>query len=326
MAKARTQTAVEAMFISDLQWTEKPPIARSVEGDWLAVQKSYIDQLRELWETLGGPPIFMAGDLFDKWDSSPHLIGNVLNWIRGLPIYAIPGNHDLPQHNYKELPKSAYWVLVEAGAIKHLTPGGSRGIDVGTIAPESSYGVGTVNIHPFPYGFEVKPPVEDNGLTTQIALIHGYIWTEKTGHKDASSNLRYGRWMKKLQGYDLAVFGDNHCPWLIRGKCTVLNCGTFMRRHSNEKDYKPCIGLLYTNGVVKRHLLDTAADKWLDVKDIVEPLQSTLNLELEDMIEELTANQTERVVYSKIILQWMDINEIPERVRAIMLRCLGVRK
>ena len=41
--------------------------------------------------------------------------------IRELPsCYAIPGQHDLPNHSYTDIQRSAYWVLVEAGIIKKI--------------------------------------------------------------------------------------------------------------------------------------------------------------------------------------------------------------
>ena len=41
---------------------------------------------------------------------------------------------------------------------------------------------------------------------------------------------------------------------------TIFNCGTLMRRKSDEVDYKPQVGLLYSDGTVKPHYLDISKD------------------------------------------------------------------
>src|SRR4051812_32063920 len=74
------QPRVIGIFLADLHWSEKAPISRSAEPDWMEVQKEQMRQLRDLQIHLGKPPIFVAGDLFHKWNSPPILISNVLSW------------------------------------------------------------------------------------------------------------------------------------------------------------------------------------------------------------------------------------------------------
>ncbi len=107
---------VLGIFVSDIHFSEVAPVARSCEPDWLLAQKRYVDQLRS-FQKKHNAPIFIAGDVFDKWNSSAHLINHILVWIAGLDIYAIPGNHDCPHHNYKQLGRSSYWTLVEANKL-----------------------------------------------------------------------------------------------------------------------------------------------------------------------------------------------------------------
>ena len=194
---------VIALCVADLHLSEKPPVARSVEQNWLGVQEGYINQLREL-QTYHIAPIFIAGDLFDTWHSSAHLITHVIRWLWGMEIYAIPGNHETPHHSYIQMEKSAYYTLVEAGVIKTLTPGGSQS-------------VGPMTVYPYPYGFEIQPPDKDTGLSLKVALIHNFIWTKTTGHPMATEETRFAAWAKKLEGYDIAIFGDNHFPWCYDG-------------------------------------------------------------------------------------------------------------
>jgi hypothetical protein len=42
----------------------------------------------------------------------------------------------------------------------------------------------------------------------------------------------------------------------------IINCGSFIRRKSDEIDYQPSVGIIYSDGTVKRKRLDTSGDKF----------------------------------------------------------------
>jgi hypothetical protein len=190
--------------VSDLHFSELPPIARACEEDWMAVQEGYVNQLRLLWISSGCPPIFMAGDIFQKWNSSAYLISNVINWFRQMNIFSIPGNHDTPEHNYEQLKRSAYWTLVEAGSVCHIEVGHTVGEEI-------------LQVTAWPGG-SVGPPQKPNSLCTQVALVHDYIWTKKTGYVGAPEENKLENYKKRLTDYDIAVFGDGHHPWMYNPK------------------------------------------------------------------------------------------------------------
>lgn len=304
------------IFCSDIHWTEHPPVARGVEDNWLKVQESYVKQLRLLQVQHHMAPIFVAGDLFDKWNSSIYLVNCVLGWLWEMEVYAIPGNHDIPFHNVLELSRSAYWTLVEAGAVKHLTAGGP-------------HCVGNVMVHPFPSGAEVTPPCKDtNSLCTNVALIHDLIWTDKTGYEGASEDKKLTPWLKKLKGYDAAFFGDNHSGFSFvpkedsQFKTSIFNCGSFMRRHTDERDNKPSVGLLKSDGSVSRHYLSCENDRFADA-ELVKQFESATGIDLTDFVEELLSNHSEPMLFSNIVLRWLEREKPDDEVRKIMLRCTG---
>jgi hypothetical protein len=135
-----------AVVVSDLHLTLKPPVGRSEEKDWLGVQANYLTQLGNL--ALVGSmlpiPILIAGDIFDRWNAPAELINFV---IAHMPKYtwAIPGQHDLPHHNYDEITKSAYWTLVEAGCIYNIPP--HQPVNTHT----------SLRVHGFPWGCKLTP-------------------------------------------------------------------------------------------------------------------------------------------------------------------------
>lgn len=275
------------------------------------MQRRTWDELRYL-QSLHRAPIFIAGDLFQNYSNSPWLVNNVLVWLEGLDIYAIPGNHDLPHHSIANIQRSSYWTLVEAGAIKNLTVGGCQEI-------------GNVRIWPFPSGVEVIKPSPCNDLCLNVALIHDFIWTEKTGRKDAPEEKRFGKYLPKLKGYHAAFFGDNHQHFVLRpeGKCIVFNCGTLLRRHSNERELKPVAGLLHENGEVSKHFLSTTLDKFVEGAELSSEFESIFEIDLSEYAESLSYLSQEKYVFASVVRWFLQNNEVPKRMKEILLRAIA---
>jgi DNA repair exonuclease SbcCD nuclease subunit len=194
-------------------------------------------------------PLVIAGDIFDRWNSPAELINFAIEEFgKGFEnIYAIPGQHDLPGHNYEERYRSAYHSLELAGVIHNLT------------APRLIGGA-FVCAHPFPWGFPVHP-CEPVGDLIHLAVVHAYV--HQSGHSYPGADLKKTATvvLRSLEGYDAAVFGDNHSGFQ-RG--ILLNSGGFMRRKIDEIKYEPSVGLLYEDGSIERHFLDVSEDKFIE--------------------------------------------------------------
>ena len=313
---SEVRTDVSGLFIADCHWGLKAPRHRK-ETDWLGVQKEYILQLRYIYQKYpstierGGPPIFICGDLFDNWNSSAELINFLIQELEGMEIYAINGNHDTPNHSNLYLPNSAYWTLVEAKTIKHLTPG-------------TYFDVNYMAVRPFPYGFDIKPPDKASSLCLKVALVHDYIWIKGHGHKDAPESKRYNNILEKLKGYDVAFFGDNHSPWMVQkdNDCSIVNCGTFMRRHKNEVDHKPCVHVLHANGIVTREYLDTSKDQFQDPDSKAEEVSQNLKVDLTEFRQELSTLNPKEIGFAKQVILWLEKNNISPEVATIMMDAL----
>ncbi len=289
--------------------SEKPPLIRSCESDWFTVQECYLIQIKRLIAQYNAPCI-VAGDLFDKWNSSPYLI-NFL--IRTMPVvYAIPGNHDAPLHSYDDMHKSAYQTLVAAGVVRDLSNDTPTCID-------------GLRIYAFPFGFEVRhcldsPPLE--GLN--LAVIHSYIWTAKTGFPGAPEQNRLSEWQQRLQGYHAAAFGDNHQGFLAtKGDCKVINCGTLMRRKADERDYRPGVGLLYASGKIERHYLDCSQDRFL-APEVTPLIQS--HPDLEDFLEGLGDLEDVAVDFADAVQRFMMAHDLRPGVKDKLLKLLEDKK
>lgn len=250
---------VLAILTSDWHISRNPPTARSCEVNWIEAMAKPIRETLELGERYECP-IIIAGDILDRSNASPGLINWLISELRDFaPIYAIPGQHDLPYHDLERIRGSAYWTLVEAGVVCNI-PQTEDGylMDNGCIDRKD------VLLYSFPWGREPKPkpkPIDaGNSDCLHVAVCHHFIWKAGHGYYGAPEESWLGRMDEKLKGYDVAVFGDNHSGFLATGKPTIFNCGTFMRRRISEVDYRPMVGLLHSDGSVEPHYLDISGE------------------------------------------------------------------
>lgn len=293
---------VIALFVADLHLSWNPPVARSAESNWLDAQVRPLRQLCELEEKYDCP-VIVAGDIFDKHNPSPALI----NWaIQYLPtMIAIPGQHDLPLHSLVDLKKSSYWTLVEAYVIY----------------PHDNVGF---CLFRFPFGEQITPPEkESRGLN--VAVAHSYIWTEGNQYTGAPNEGNLSGYTKQLEGYDVAVFGDNHKGFTaMAGDCTVYNCGCLICRKQNEREHKPAVGLLYDDGKVERHFLDVSEDKWLDDEEL--PLGEVNEQGLSEFIDGLGGLDAERVGFGDMVRRYVSDGEVSDGVGKVILEALESEK
>lgn len=300
---------VIAVLCSDLHIQMKPPVARSAEDDWPGKMEQYFTELRAVCEHHGAP-LVVAGDIFDRWNAPPEAI---MFAMRVLPpkTYAIPGQHDLPNHDYKAMDRSAYGVLKETGVITDLEPG---------VRP---YLRPDLQLHPFPWGYPIKPLSQQNtpkGDRVHLAVAHKYIWKKGAGYPGAPKEARVGNLRKQLRGYDAAVFGDNHKGFLIKGGKngpSVLNCGGFMCRRIDERAYQPRIGLLHRNGSITEYLTNRNDDKFIDVDELGE--LASRGLDMTKFIGSLSELGSEGIDYLEAVRRYLDDNNITGRIKELVL-------
>lgn len=258
---------VIAIACADLHLSHKPPIWRSTEPDWYEAMKRPLDEISQL-QLKYACPILCAGDIFDKWDSPAELINFVIEYLPDR-MFSIAGQHDLPNHNLSEINKSAYYTLQQADKISDFRAIGSSA---------------------FNYGEKLKATKDSILDEISVAIAHQYVWSGKnTCYKTASSKERLFNVIKKSDyikdkafGYDIIIFGDNHVGFKrygISGKTIIINCGSLMRLHKDQIDYKPRVWLIYKNGGVEPYYLDISKDKYLEVENSISSIKSDFTLE-----------------------------------------------
>lgn len=318
MPRVRTgDKGIVAVLTADWHLSYTAPRARA-EEDWLSVIDSVMDQLR----TLQGNepiPIIVAGDLFDRHNPPLALVNSLL---RMLPpnLFAIPGNHDLPHHRFGDMFLSAFGTMVEAGRVRVLLP--KQPFDLSTR-------VSPLRIHSFPCGFAIKPLKDPHDLVLEIAVVHEYFWTKKTGHAQASPKQRLGRQKERFAGYDVVVVGDNHIPWscelstISTYNCitTVFNAGSLFRRTIDQINHKPSVGLLHPDGSVTRHYLDCSRDQFRSEEEL-RGLQPYPLGDLSEFIENVGQLQTAVLDFRSAVEQVLEQKQVTKVIKRIVLQAL----
>ena len=251
---------VLAITCSDIHLSLKPPMFRSAETDWLGTMRGYLLQLCMLQETFDCPILF-AGDLFHNWNAPAELIHFAMKYLPS-EMYCIPGQHDMPYHNYDLLDKSAYAVLARSGTINDMPAGQVMQYD-------SDFAfVG------YPYGYDIKN-VRDFCLddSTLVGFGHEYKWIDGYSYPNAPESkfvIGQGEEMQRQKwlGYDIFAYGDNHKGFETYLATTkIFNCGGFTRRNIDEYNYEPRVGIIYRDeGVIfcESQLLNTDTDKYIN--------------------------------------------------------------
>jgi hypothetical protein len=306
-------TDVIAILGGDLHLQEKAPVARSAEPDWFAAMARTLRQIRKLQKLYDDCPIFLPGDVFDKWNASPALI----NWAMDhLPrrICSVAGNHDLPLHSYADIRKSAYWTLVRSETIEHLEYGKPR-VFVQPLGARHLHAYGFSNGQDYT---KIKPI---NPNTINLAVIHQYCW--KTGHAfpGASPDDYYlEHWDRlKAAGYSAAVFGDNHKGFYVSTGLAngLVNPGTMMCRTTDERKYVPFVGLLLSTGEVVPCYLDTAEDVWTDEKEAAAETDDNT-----EFLKELAALGDVSMNFTKTVTELMKKRRVGQSVKDLVLSFL----
>ena len=292
-----------AVLCSDLHLSHNPPVARSGEQSWYAAMERPLNEMKWLAHKLQ-VPIVCAGDLLDKPQQQPEFV----NWAMDhVPfMFSISGQHDTVSHRLDQLHKSAYRTLDKAGTIE----------DIGHGSVEYE-GLSYMRFFGFPWGVEIESPIRYQGFN--LAVVHQFVWTDEVNRHAGAGEDKYLRsFAKKCESFDAVVIGDNHCSW-ISGK--FINCGTFLRRKSDERQYKPMIGILYEDGTIKPHYLDCSQDKFLDDDVIVRQAESAMG-DLSGFVNELRLLGMDALDFRQAIKHRMDQMDVDRKVRELVMEVM----
>ncbi|MBU2249715.1 MAG: metallophosphoesterase [Gammaproteobacteria bacterium] len=221
--------------------------------DYLKAQAAKFAFLLELWQEYYLCPFIIAGDVFHHYRVSPELESWTIDQIRkarssedpplsdecySSRLLAIPGQHDLPQHQSQLLYKSSLQVLNAAGVIDLQD------------SPDELFP--DCVVHFFPWGEPIALPIRKEA-DTQIAVAHTLVFDSPKGVPAdlASKALQFPitsaeDLLKKLPGYDLIIVGDNHKTFVVEQDGRLLvSPGSMMRTTADQINHKPSVFLYW---------------------------------------------------------------------------------
>ena len=291
-----------AVLCSDLHLSHTPPLARSGEPDWYEAMARPLRELNDLANESLKLPVLCGGDVFDRWYCPPKLITFAMQMLPN-HFNSVMGQHDLPYHSWEQRESSAFWTLVQSGCI-NLAFGWRK--DEG------------VSWRGFQWG-ETIEDTKTKGDEIMVCIAHQYVWwgnAKESVIATEKNSLSYS--LEKLRGYDVALFGDNHKGFLeTRIPGVIFNAGTFTRRHSDERDYKPMVGLLYEDGTIKPHYLDTSEDVFDSSEAVHEAEQVLLNLD--SFLDGLQKLGETGLDFRRAVEGAMDREQVSRTVRRVIL-------
>lgn len=300
----------DLILAADIHLREDTPVCRT--DDYLEAQKKKLLELRHLQEE-HNCPIIVAGDLFHKWNPSLYF----LSWsIQNLPdnLWMIPGQHDLKNHNPETFSRTASSVLQAIGTIKGLDRGRSSHIG-------DPRGFSAV-LYAYWYGDKPSNPRRREKGVRRIAVCHMMTWKKQKpfpGCKEDNAR----KLLKKYDGFDLIVTGDNHLPFTDEYEGRLLvNPGSMMRMTADQADHKPRVYLYYakTNtvkpfyfyikkGVITREHIESKEERNERVSAFVESLKekgTEIGLSFEENLKEHMSKSKTKKEVKKIV--WEAVN------------------
>lgn len=309
---------VIAIDIADVHLSHRPPPARAAETDWYFAMQRPLKELRRL-EKKYNAPVLINGDLFDQAHPPEELI---VFAMQELPknVYSVCGNHDLPHHNYENMNKSGYGILAECGRIHDIEPHSNL-----TVMDEQEND--KFQLAGFPCGADKPKPRVNRSDVPLIAVIHDYCWLDENSTYDTKmQNTKVPAWRKKLTGYDVACFGDNHSPhWkmfqLSNGKHqSIVNPGTFFRRRIDEIDHRPMAMLIYSDCSIEPYYFDCTEDKFIDPAKELGVFAEVANFD--ELVSELQSMVDRGLDFVESLKQFMNRMKLTKEVRTILLKAI----
>lgn len=297
---------VVAIACADIHLSHLPPIARAGEPDWYAAMARPLRELTRL-QDYHEVPILCAGDIFHHWKAPPELINFAMEEMPFMA--AIPGQHDLPLHSYADMHKSAYTTLAMAGKLVDVKPGELHlsGINLA--------------IYGFPWGFtgtDVNTkPAKDK---LNIALHHAYRGLSNFNVYENAPSSAIIR-AHEYEGFDTVIIGDNHIPFDVSGAGpTIFNCGSLMRRNSDQVKHRPRVGLVYSSGSVKSHYLNCSMDVFAPISEPY--FTQGVTRRIDNLLDELNDIQKTALDFPEALRQAMNRKDVTVHVREILLKAL----
>jgi DNA repair exonuclease SbcCD nuclease subunit len=207
--------------IGDVHLCEKPPVCRK-DNDFMATQ---LDKLRQIVTVAKEKDaiLVIAGDLYDKWDIGFELIHNVNEILKGVSVWLVAGNHDLPYHSMDKF-RSSPLVLTDCAVLQPWTePAG------------------------YSYGEVIKP--SSCNVLVQHRMV--YLTDPVHGYDANTYDVKWLFTQPEYKDVNVVITGDNHkaFEYWRDDRHVWINTGSIVRTSVTERDYEPSCWFIDTDNI-----------------------------------------------------------------------------
>ena len=210
---------VDAIFCADIHLRETAPVCYKNPEDFYEEQWNALQTIKEL-QVKYKCPVYCAGDLFDYWKPSPWLLSKTIEYLPE-QFFTVIGNHDVAQHNLDLIDKCGVNVLAQAGKL--------------TILNETHFGN--------------TPNSLLNLKNKKLIVWHVMVWDGiHTPFQTFDTSTSSAKKLLKKYEADVMVTGDNHIPFVVNRKKSILvNPGSLTRQKADQINHRPRVYLWNEN-------------------------------------------------------------------------------
>ena len=193
-----------------------------IDEDWIESQRQDIQAVVDIARREKVDEAWVLGDLFHQPRAATEAVNMVLVGLKDLrevcPVYILPGNHDLPYHDYGNLEQSSLGIVLKSFP-ELQTREEPRGL---TLAAA-------------PFGLDPVDPHADVWATHQLTFENDETKPPMAGGKIAQDLL------DEAPGVHIVVTGDYHRGYVYTGADgrRVITPGCLNIQAADMVDYKP---------------------------------------------------------------------------------------
>lgn len=198
-----------------------------IDEDWIESQRQDIQAVVDIARREKVDEAWVLGDLFHQPRAATEAVNMVLVGLKDLrdacPVYILPGNHDLPYHDYGNLEQSSLGIVLKSFP-ELRTRGEGEGYD--------SMGF---TLTAAPFGLDPVDPRTDVWATHQLVFENAETKPPMAGGKIAQDLL------DEAPNVRVVVTGDYHRGYVYTGADgrRVITPGCLNIQAADMDDYKP---------------------------------------------------------------------------------------
>lgn len=228
---------IKLLYITDTHFRGVPPVGRT--DDFLVSIKTKLAEVAQIGKEENVDALIHGGDLFDTPEPGLGFAGELLSTLMSglqVPMYAVPGNHDLYGHNQGSLPRTLLGLLSQLGFIRPL---GREPVFIekdGLVVQLTGQGYhADIDRRDWRHDYVVR---KDSRATYAVHVVHGSVIPVSAAVTlPFISNITIAEEVAEATQADLTLVGHWHYPFEVceRGRW-IVNPGAMVRLSATQAE------------------------------------------------------------------------------------------